>query len=322
MAPAEKKKSKNAAIDLIAGGTAGLFEALCCHPLDTIKVRMQLSNKSGAMKDGVPVKQLGFIQTGVQIAKRETPLGLYKGLGAVVTGIIPKMSIRFSSYEFYKKQLTSADGSISVGNTFIAGVGAGLTEAVLVVNPTEVIKIRLQAQNHSLIDPLDTPKYRNAAHCVWTVVREEGFTALYRGVALTAARQASNQGVNFTVYSELKTKLQEMQPEYSQLPSWQTSLIGLISGALGPLSNAPLDTIKTRMQREGGASTESGLSRFTRITRALIAQEGVHALYKGITPRIMRVAPGQAVTFTVYEYMRDVLDKIPGLGEVASTFEE
>lgn len=318
MAPAEKKKSKNVAVDLIAGGVAGLFEALCCHPLDTIKVRMQLSNKSGP-----GTKKLGFVQTGIQIAKRETPLGLYKGLGAVVTGIIPKMSIRFSSYEFFKKQLANPDGSITVGNTFIAGVGAGLTEAVLVVNPTEVVKIRLQAQNHSLVDPLDTPKYRNAAHCVWTVVREEGITALYRGVALTAARQASNQGVNFTVYSELKTKLTELQPQYSgQLPSWQTSIIGLISGALGPLSNAPLDTIKTRMQREGGASTESGLSRFTRITKQLIAQEGVHALYKGITPRIMRVAPGQAVTFTVYEYVREMLDKVPGLGTPVTTFEE
>lgn len=320
----EKKKSKNAGIDLIAGGTAGLFEALCCHPLDTIKVRMQLSSKQGGKgPDGKPIKKLGFIGTGLQIAKRETPLGLYKGLGAVVTGIIPKMSIRFSSYEFYKKQLTPSDGSkISTGNNFIAGVGAGLTEAVIVVNPTEVIKIRLQAQNHSMVDPLDVPKYRNAAHALLVVVREEGFSALYRGVALTAARQASNQGVNFTVYAELKSKLQELQPQYDQLPSWQTSIIGLISGALGPLSNAPLDTIKTRMQREGGASKESGLSRFTRITKQLIAQEGIHALYKGITPRIMRVAPGQAVTFTVYEYIRDMLENLPSLGSVASTFEE
>lgn len=321
----DKKKSKNAAVDLIAGGTAGLFEALCCHPLDTIKVRMQLSSKQGKKgPDGKPVKSLGFIGTGLQIAKRETPLGLYKGLGAVVTGIIPKMSIRFSSYEFYKKHLTPTDGSkISTMNNFIAGVGAGLTEAVLVVNPTEVIKIRLQAQNHSMVDPLDVPKYRNAAHALLVVIREEGFSALYRGVTLTAARQASNQGVNFTVYSELRSKLQEMQPQFDgNLPGWQTSIIGLISGALGPLSNAPLDTIKTRMQREGGSSKESGLSRFTRITKQLIAQEGVHALYKGITPRIMRVAPGQAVTFTVYEYVREFLDGLPGLGSAATTFEE
>jgi solute carrier family 25 (mitochondrial citrate transporter), member 1 len=57
----------------------------------------------------------------------------------------------------------------------------------------EVVKIRLQAQHHSMADPLDVPKYRNAAHCLYTVVREEGPGALYRGVSLTALRQGTNQ---------------------------------------------------------------------------------------------------------------------------------
>lgn len=35
----------------------------------------------------------------------------------------------------------------------------------------------------------------------------------------------------------------------------------------------------------------------------------MHAFYKGITPRIMRVAPGQAVTFTVYEYLKEHLER-------------
>lgn len=44
------------------------------------------------------------------------------------------------------------------------------------------------------------------------------------------------------------------------------------------------------------------------ILTAWIRQEGFHAFYKGITPRIMRVAPGQAVTFTVYEYLKEKLE--------------
>ena len=75
-----------------------------------------------------------------------------------------------------------------------AGLGAGVTEAVLVVTPMEVVKIRLQAQQHSLADPLEAPRYRNAGHAVYAIVREEGFSALYRGVSLTALRQATNQG--------------------------------------------------------------------------------------------------------------------------------
>lgn len=69
-----------------------------------------------------------------------------------------------------------------------------MTEAVLVVCPMEVVKIRLQAQVHSMTDPLDVPKYRNAAHALWLILREEGPSTLYRGVALTALRQATNQG--------------------------------------------------------------------------------------------------------------------------------
>lgn len=72
----------------IAGGSAGFVEACCCHPLDTIKVRMQLSRRSVA----TGARNRGFIQTGVMIVQRETVLGLYKGLGAVISGIVPKVS--------------------------------------------------------------------------------------------------------------------------------------------------------------------------------------------------------------------------------------
>ncbi|ODV95393.1 hypothetical protein PACTADRAFT_50120 [Pachysolen tannophilus NRRL Y-2460] len=313
------KQKKNPAVDLLAGGTAGLFEALCCHPLDTIKVRMQLYRRVSGIQGTKPP---GFIKTGVTIASKEGFSSLYKGLGAVVIGIVPKMGIRFSTYEFYRSLLRDKQtGNISTGGTFIAGVGAGITEAVLVVNPMEVVKIRLQAQHHSMSDPTGAPKYRNAPHCAYVVVKEEGLRTLYRGVTLTAARQATNQGVNFTVYSKLREFLQKYHDK-EVLPSWETSCIGLISGALGPLSNAPLDTIKTRMQRERGIQNENGLARFTRISKKLIQEEGARALYKGITPRIMRVAPGQAVTFTVYEYMKGVLEKLPALGSNAATFEE
>lgn len=223
---------------------------------------MQLSRRGRA--PGSPKR--GFVRTGADIVKRETPLGLYKGLGAVLTGIIPKMAIRFTSFETYKQALADpATGVITGKGTFLAGLAAGVTEAVAVVTPMEVIKIRLQAQHHSLADPLDVPKYRNAAHALYTVVREEGVGALYRGVSLTALRQGSNQAVNFTAYTYFKEALVRWQPQHdgSPLPGYQTTLIGLVSGAMGPLSNAPIDTIKTRLQK---TPAEEGVSAFRRIS--------------------------------------------------------
>ncbi|KAB5517463.1 mitochondrial carrier domain-containing protein [Coniochaeta sp. 2T2.1] len=315
------KPPPTVATNLIAGGAAGMMEALVCHPLDTIKVRMQLSRRG--RQPGMAKR--GFIRTGAEIVKRETPLGLYKGLGAVMTGIVPKMAIRFTSFEAYKQLLADKEtGSVSGQATFLAGLAAGVTEAVAVVTPMEVIKIRLQAQHHSMADPLDVPKYRNAAHALYTVVKEEGVGALYRGVSLTALRQGSNQAVNFTAYTYFKEVLRKWQPQYDagNIPSYQTTLIGLVSGAMGPLSNAPIDTIKTRLQKTPAEAGVSAMQRITRIAADMFKQEGFHAFYKGITPRIMRVAPGQAVTFTVYEYLKDKLEKSGPAILVGGKYEE
>lgn len=56
----------------------------------------------------------------MEIVKKETPLALYKGLGAVMTGIVPKMAIRFTSFEAYKKLLANKEtGMVSGQATFL-----------------------------------------------------------------------------------------------------------------------------------------------------------------------------------------------------------
>ncbi|KAJ2449305.1 Mitochondrial succinate-fumarate transporter [Coemansia sp. RSA 2336] len=290
---------------LFAGGAAGLAEAMCCHPLDTIKVRMQLRNTRRAVASSLSKRS--FLGVGKGIVQAEGVLALYKGLGAVVTGIVPKMAIRFSSFEMYKGWAADADGKVSTGAVFLAGLGAGVTEAVAVVTPMDVIKIRLQAQRHSTVDPMDVPKYRNAVHAALTIVREEGVSALYKGVALTALRQATNQAVNFTVYQEFKRIARQLQ-DVEELPSYQHLILGGVSGAMGPLSNAPIDTIKTRIQRAAHLSGESAWTRFVSVTREIAQREGYRAFYRGLTPRVLRVAPGQAITFMVYEKVKNWMD--------------
>ena len=76
---------------------------------------MQLSRRARAPG----AKKRGFLTTGAEIVKRETPLGLYKGLGAVVTGIVPKMAIRFTSFEAYKQLLADDKGHVSGRATFL-----------------------------------------------------------------------------------------------------------------------------------------------------------------------------------------------------------
>jgi solute carrier family 25 (mitochondrial citrate transporter), member 1 len=169
-----------------------------------------------------------------------------------------------------------------------------------------------------MTDPLDVPKYRNAAHCAYLMIREEGFSSLYKGVGLTALRQGLNRfavsvsGVlhkyacpqpqtkrrTLPVYQYLKTTLHKLQPEAGDtLPAYQHMIMGFISGACGPLFNAPIDTVKTRIQKN--PSQTRGWARLAEVTTAMLQNEGWTAFYKGTTPRVLRVAPGQAITFMV-----------------------
>lgn len=116
---------------------------------------------------------------------------------------------------------------------------------------------------------------------------------------------ATNQAANFTAYQEMKKFAQRAQ-DLTELPSYQHLVLGGVSGAMGPLSNAPIDTIKTRIQRSSAPG--SGFERFKTVTSEIMRKEGFFAFYKGLTPRLLRVAPGQAVTFMVYERVKSIID--------------
>lgn len=206
----------------------------------TTTVPVKANTYSSSSTKGVITAPMGPWGTATRIVKREGFFALYKGLSAVYTGIIPKMAIRFVSFEQYKIVLGDVIGP---GNTctFFAGLLSGLTEAVIVVTPAEVCKIRMQSQYNSLVDPsqMANRKYTNVVQTSITIVREEGIGALYKGVVPTMLRQGCNQAVNFTAYQFFKKKLMEYQGT-SDLQHWQSMLLGGLSGGMGPLVNNPL----------------------------------------------------------------------------------
>lgn len=64
------KKKTSSPVHLVAGGTAGLCEALACHPLDTIKVRMQLSTR--ARLPGVRLVARAFAESLLMVSRQRS----------------------------------------------------------------------------------------------------------------------------------------------------------------------------------------------------------------------------------------------------------
>jgi solute carrier family 25 citrate transporter 1 len=265
MPQAANSKRKSPLQHLIAGGCAGLVESSICHPLDTVKTMMQLQNNnnnnnpsnistrrqspliepfstsSRVKKRGLSTSSIrrvtfptighGPIGTARQIVQQDGFLSLYRGLTAVYTGIVPKMAIRFLTFEQYKDWLSvHTHLGRSTSATFTAGLAAGLTEAILVVTPAEVCKIRMQSQKK---------QFKNVFHAAYTIVRQEGLGALYKGIIPTMFRQGCNQAVNFTAYNWIKNRVLERQGK-TELASWQTLMIGGVSGGMGPVVNNPV----------------------------------------------------------------------------------
>ncbi|MQL83485.1 hypothetical protein Taro_015977 [Colocasia esculenta] len=89
---------------------------------------------------------------------------------------------------------------------------------------------------------------------------------------------------------------------------WQFMAAGSVAGVIEHTAMFPVDTLKTRMQAQGGASCRPGLG----VRHALVSilrQEGPLGLYRGIGAMGLGAGPAHAVYFSVYEASKEVLSR-------------
>ena len=170
--------------------------------------------------------------------------------------------------------------------------------ANLIVTPFEVIKTRLQKQ---VTVAGKQPKYKGPVDVVIKIICEEGVKRMWSGNMPTVIRQASNQACNFTTMAILNEAMwNKEQGDGKVLAVWQTLLSGLLASTVGPCMNCPVDVAKTRMMvQDYSDPTNIKYKNWRQAARMIAKEEGVPALWKGLMPRLTRLAPGQAITWTI-----------------------
>jgi uncharacterized membrane protein YjgN (DUF898 family) len=78
-------------------------------------------------------------------------------------------------------------------------------------------------------------------------------------------------------------------------------MLGGFAAVVSTIINTPFDTIKTRMQKVGSNTTTMGA------IKQIVAEKGPVGLWAGTIPRMVRVVPGQAITFFVVELVLDLM---------------
>lgn len=218
-------------------------------------------------------------------------LSLYRGLAPTLIGSIPKAGIRFGLNSIIKDLLRDPAGNLTPGKNFLAGLGAGVAEALIIVAPVETVKTKCIE--------LNMPFVSGFKHILAT----DGLKGVYQGGLATALKQGSNQGLRFMWFNEFKAFV----TNNGERP--MTPLLGLLggmsAGCFSTLGNNPFDVIKTRMQGTKAKQYKGTLDCFAQIVR----NEGVASLYAGVVPRLARVVPGQGIIFMSFETIQQVLEK-------------
>ncbi|KAH9996172.1 mitochondrial tricarboxylate transporter [Russula compacta] len=267
---------------LVAGATAGAVEAFVTYPVEFVKTRSQFGGKREA--------PLTIIR---ETLRSRGVRGMYAGCTALVVGNSAKAGVRFVSYDRFKQALADKDGKVSAPRSLLAGLGAGVLEAIFAVTPSETIKTKL-------IDDAKRPqpRYRGLLHGTASIVGEEGLLGIYRGLFPVMMRQGANSAVRFTTYATLKQFVQSRTRTGQALPGSVTFAMGAIAGLVTVYTTMPLDVIKTRMQ---SLDARTQYRNFLHCAYRILTEEGLLRFWTGTTPRLARLVMSGGITFTIYE---------------------
>ncbi|CAH8839742.1 unnamed protein product [Trichobilharzia szidati] len=226
-------------------------------------------------------------------------LGLYKGMAVPVAGVAPVFATCFFGYNLGKKIFAEDPMNLRKHELLLAGMFSGIfTTAILA--PGERIKCLLQVQSNSC-GPV---KYKGPGDVFRQLYREGGLRSIFKGTAATLLRDVPASGVYFLTYEWIKELLRNPYAN-NELGVGKTLFAGGMAGVFNWVVAIPPDVLKSRLQSAPEGTYPNGIRS---VFSELIAREGFFALYRGVTPVMLRAFPANAACFLGYEVALKFLD--------------
>ncbi|XP_075791045.1 solute carrier family 25 member 16 isoform X2 [Pelodiscus sinensis] len=255
----------------------------------------------------------GVFSTLCAIPQKEGFLGLYKGNGAMMIRIFPYGAIQFVAFEQYKKLIKVQLGISGLVHNLLAGSMAGIT-AVICTYPLDMVRARLAFQVKG------DHKYTGIIHAFKTIyTKEGGFRGFYRGLMPTVVGMAPYSGISFFTYSSLKSiglahapnllgRPSLDNPEVLVLKTHVSLLCGGLAGTIAQTISYPLDVTRRRMQLGTVLPDADKCLTMLQTLKYVYRHYGIRrGLYRGLSLNYVRCIPSQAVAFTTYEFMKQLL---------------
>ena len=193
-----------------------------------------------------------------------------------------------------------------LGASLISGALSRSVSATL-VTPLELLRTRLQASyGRSSMTSVLEPLFREVCN--------DGPGVLWRGLSATLWRDVPFSALYFTGYEAGKYMLTGAGLGESQTSTFWHEFgisfgVGATSGCVAAIATQPFDLVKTRLQAEMSpadprypASPAASPARsMFRALRHIIDTEGAAGLFRGLSPRLAKVAPSCGIMIGSFE---------------------
>jgi len=264
--------------NMICGSVARLAASVVLHPFDTLRTRAQARKRA----------QPGGARFGAADI-------FLKGIVPQVALAMPAGALQFATLEAARDGLSSPALASRVAlnkpaKDLIASA-LGALAASLIRVPQEVLK-----------QPVQAGLYANSAAAARAVWRG-GPARLYRGFGATVLRDVPWNSLGYTFFRALKLALRAPDDAV-----WDMALAAA-GGGLAAIILTPMDVAKTRLMTQSSADAVQYSGVFNTLGRVL-REEGVGALFRGVLPRTIYLAPLAAIVYAVYEEVARLLKKL------------
>ncbi|KAF5798394.1 putative mitochondrial carrier protein [Helianthus annuus] len=298
----------------VEGGIASIVAGCSTHPLDLIKVRMQLQGENSPMRAApaqlgasIPVSgppRMGPIAVGMRIIQQDGAAGLFSGVSATMLRQTLYSTTRMGLYDMMKIKWTDPEtGSMRLWKKIGAGLIAGGIGAA-VGNPADVAMVRMQADGR--LPAAQRRNYKSVVDAISQMAKNEGIGSLWRGSSLTVNRAMLVTASQLASYDQIKETILAKGVMKDGLGTHVTA--SFAAGFVASVVTNPIDVIKTRVMN---MKVESGKARpyagAADCALQTIKAEGPMALYKGFIPTISRQGPFTVVLFVTLEQVRKLL---------------
>jgi len=187
------------AINMASGGLAGAGSLCIVYPLDYARTRLASDVGSGKRDFNGLWDCLKKTASGPK-----GPIALYNGFGISVAGIIPYRGTYFGLYDSFSSMnpYKKDTGILGFASKFAVAQCVAIT-AGYTSYPFDTVRRRLQMQSEK---PKEEWTYKGTTHCFTKILKDEGFTAFFKGAGANALRTVGSALV-LVLYDQIQTMI-------------------------------------------------------------------------------------------------------------------